>query len=289
MKVFIFIVFSSNAFFWSEAYKPLPDNYESLSAQTKLSLLWTKVLSEEYKKLPEITSPNIISFLSSSGSYLKISFSHIGDQMPEKRTKLIRPFGAVAKVSFKSLNNSYTGLYSGCSFGLIRFSIVDNKSFSPGVALKFLVDGRPSLNFMGMESISGSDKNFNFFAFKLSNILPKAKNLKGKAIDFVFKRAINPTNRLGITHLAKRDCLGNDIDDSKGLNVISLKPVRETQFSSKKGRDFRKDLKKLEVGSVLYEVWGNGEILGELVLESKVIASEYADKGLFFRHRPYRK
>ncbi len=64
--------------------------------------------------------------------------------------------------------HSYTGLFKGSDYGLVRFSSAASPSASnpliPGMAVKFLRDGIDSANFVSMNSTGGQPNDWNFFS-----------------------------------------------------------------------------------------------------------------------------
>ena len=76
------------------------------------------------------------------------------------RRKLIHSVGVVAKAKFVSNGeHSYTGLFKGSDYGLVRLSSAAAPSATnpliPGMAVKFLRDGIDSANFVSMNSTAG--------------------------------------------------------------------------------------------------------------------------------------
>ena len=96
---------------------------------------------------------------------MSTTFKFKGDAMPKgevygTRQKLIHSVGAVGKVKFISnRNHTYSGLFLGANHGIIRLSSAAQPSKTqplvPGMALKFLIDGRESANVVAMYSIDG--------------------------------------------------------------------------------------------------------------------------------------
>lgn len=104
----------------------LPPNYETLTAQQKQDLLWSKVSANPYPddKLPS-DNPSPIELL--VPSYDQKAFSWDGDEMIAGRQKLIHTYGSVAKIEMDIFpNSSYTGVFTAGSknIGIARLSLV---------------------------------------------------------------------------------------------------------------------------------------------------------------------
>ena len=115
---------------------------------------------------------------------LKPTFEHFGDTLPEGRTKFIRSVGVVAKAAFipEEGQQLYSGVFEGADSGLLRLSIAKeldttktsaegaDDNFVPGLAMKFLIDGKPSTNILAMYGANGNisllDLTFESLNFK---------------------------------------------------------------------------------------------------------------------------
>lgn len=113
-----------------------------------------------------------------------ITFKHRGDVFPLGRNKLVHTNGVISKAEFKITNkNKYTGLFRSESSSLLlrlsaakpynpKKSTADEayRNFAPGIALKFLIDGRNSENLVAMFDTMGQ-KSWNFLRIHLQIIL----------------------------------------------------------------------------------------------------------------------
>jgi len=89
------------------------------------------------------------------------------DSEGARRKKLVHQQGAVAKVEFVPSDepNSYTGVFKGAQHAIIRLSDADlfahgverpngetfqQEKIQPSIAVKFLISGKPSANYLGM-------------------------------------------------------------------------------------------------------------------------------------------
>ena len=95
------------------AFSELPDNYQSLSAFEKESLLWNEILSSPWKSLPPLSGKGWGSILANLKSLtsLKTTFDHQSDTIPEERIKIIHTYGSVARMLFLPADQTpFTGL-----------------------------------------------------------------------------------------------------------------------------------------------------------------------------------
>jgi len=91
--------------------------------------------------------------------------------MDNKRKKFIHTQGLVAKVQWIPVANEegYTGIYKyGSDASILRLSQTANvsketKGLTPSLALKFLIDGRPSDNIVAMHDFNPNEGSWNFF------------------------------------------------------------------------------------------------------------------------------
>ena len=99
---------------------------------------------------------------------MNLSFDHLGDTMPDGRTKMTHPRGVTLKVGFRPTNDSpYTGIFKGAQHGIMRISETTKttpakNATSPGFGLKFLRDGMDSADTVAMFSFDGQP-SFNYF------------------------------------------------------------------------------------------------------------------------------
>jgi len=89
------------------------------------------------------------------------TFDTKGDVLPSgitgTRTKYIHSVGAVGKVKFVPTHSTFSGIFKGANYGLIRLSaaIEPTDYLAPGMGLKFLRDGMDSANLVSMYSLNG--------------------------------------------------------------------------------------------------------------------------------------
>lgn len=289
----------------TQAFAELPVNYQKLSSVEKRSLLWQEIESSEYsdEDLPEFTQ---LVFLKNAGkalipSFLRKAFTTQSDEMPfeeilftgisYRRPKIIHSFGSSALVKYTPTeNHKFTGVFAKETLGLARVSNAAPLRFTPGIAVKFFVNGAPSVNIHAIHSLTLDQKDCHPFEPEFSNIIPPATGfLKAAAVVFekVAKERGGRSNHLTVDHLAQVNT-----DNPIAPYKIVLKPSQKAKsldFNCD-GPDYRKVMEELNSGDLLYEVFanahenGNFEKVGELTLESSFVASKYGDKVLFFQH-----
>jgi hypothetical protein len=213
-----------------------------------------------------------------------------------------------------------TGLLSEpYTTGIIRLSVLSEPSlalgFGPSLALKFLIDGKVAANVAAMEEITGryeSDAHFtwDFFAYKLQSYLeiskhgPRRKLVSGpvsdkflKAMQSVFpEEDFNAPLLLGVNHLFAINKDGSDVAHPIGTDEVFFVPGRYfagqawSRFrNSKIKHDFRDALATIPTGTAIYQVADKtGALMGEIVLDSPLSASQFGDQSLFFIHKTRR-
>jgi hypothetical protein len=278
----------------------LPDNYQNKSALEKQDLLWKQIENTKYDKLPTVLSGLDMSNLLKV-DYITKTISHESDEMPSKRKRLIHTFGSVAKITFtpKSSTPAFTGLFSSIVPGIIRASVVryDPNNLMPGIAVKFLIDGHPSLNTHLLHNIDGQGKNYNYFAYPFSNIIPPPTSSVMRAFLDVFTKAARVFNpdanamKVSVAAFAEINVDGSKVTDPLAPEQIFFYPAIEISQDSKDKRDFRIKLSELHVGTKLFDVYVNNPsdknnllLIGEITLDSQFVASRYGDDIIFFQH-----
>ena len=272
----------------------LPAGYTGWSAQAKLEELWNeRVMPMVYATAPELVTrmPDL------SRAFLRVSFDHDSDEMPEGREKLIHPFGAVGKVELVAeAGHPWTGLFRSGAIGLARLSLAGppryGKSFTPGLAVKLLVDGRASVNLHVMHALEGQVA-WNYFEREFSNIIPPPESFLLRILAVKFSRAKADPNRLPVRALAGVDRSGASEAMPDAPAQLWFVPTPEVANRADKDtdEDFRTKLARIPAGTTLYTVFGaateDGKRfrIGTLVLRSPIVASRWADERLFFRHQ----
>lgn len=276
-------------------------NYQHLGYQEKLDLFWKRIQESRYReKLPALENFGLsllIDTLTGSASVvsrpLAVTFDHESDFIPAGRRKFIHSYGSVAKIRFVAAQESpYSGIFKG-AVGLARLSIAGDPRLNGnvfGMALKFFVTGKPSVNTFLMFTLDGQGNDANFFAHPFSTHLPEPKNpaIKSGAQRFATER--NPPNELTVDHLAKWEQDGTQPAKAKAPYALQAIPVQPFEWPSDSTIDFRERLSHIPKGTLLYKVLateskdGAPKHIGDLVTDSEVVASKFGDEELFFQH-----
>lgn len=286
-----------------------PNDYEQMSGCNKQKFLWQdKILPTEYREKPGLDFGGwreLVDFLKAPTSLSNPAqtFDNVSDEMPVGKPKVVHAFGSVAKVIFKSSKkHPYTGLFAAEKIcGLARLSIAGPPlaiGFTPGMALKFFVDGKPSVNIEVMNSLEGQGSDWNFFSHSMTNSLPKThislmdpKTVLLKGAEEALAKVKPDPLYLPVTPFAEVDATGKRIEKPISPKVVVFLPLEAPNaiFRNNEGQDFRDVLAKIPVGTQIYEVYGldssNKRILiGTVETVSLFVASQFGDQRLFFRH-----
>ena len=313
-------------------YPNLPDGYESLTAQEKQQTLWKLLSESEYPAKCGYPNGGIgfITFtVSRPIKTLDVTLQHSSDQLPSDRKKFLHPFGATATFDFvkgakpsSDPGDPYTGILSPNDTvqGVIRMSLagdpgIPGVGYTPGMALKFLIDGQPSVNVVAMKSLMGQGGDANFFRNDFSNKLPDPHNgldplfdpfdwAKADAIGlgvswfevFLAEGAEAKTgNFLHVDHLAYKDRTGKLAGTPVFPSRLIFRPSQSLRDwwdqPDNFGIGYRSMLKAIPAGSKLYDVYAlrkEGDktmyLVGSVKTSSAIVPSMWGDFRLFFRH-----
>lgn len=293
----VYILFLTT-FFAAVVRAELPGNYESLSGFQKQALLTSRIQASQYPRLPLLHFPTCSLILGSIGTALdlKTSFTHSSDEMPGRREKVIHTYGTVAPVVFEpSPDSPFSGVFSGAPVpGLARLSLAGPPliiGYTPGMALKLFVDGKPSVNMHVMNSVNGQGMNWNFFDRDFSNIIPQPKGLMLNLLAIRFALTAKDPTKLSLKDAASVEANGAVPSSIKTPYQVRFAPIkRNVSINSGTAVDFREDISKIPPGTSMYEVFAreyeNGpEVkIGTVRTTGEFVASEYGDRELFFRH-----
>jgi hypothetical protein len=278
-------------------------DYQALYAMEKQTILWNFInLDQQSSEWPE---SNLIDMLSDKQ---ELTFQENGDTLPEGRQKIIHSVGVVAKAKFTPVKgNPYTGiLKSGSNEVLIRLSTakdpkpVDPKPagalhrFIPGIALKFLIDGRPSTNLVAMHSSSGQS-SWNFFKHEFStsfDIPYHNVSFAEKLQNSKFCMLNNFISTISTRELCSITNYGKEVEDVKHPFKLIFKAPEDVQIRGNEWfyQDYIKSVTKFKEGTELFEVYAVEEpecekvLVGHIVLTSKFTTSKFGDERLFFKH-----
>lgn len=315
------------------SYAFLPAGYEAQTAAQKQAVLWKVVSETAYAPRCRPASGLFLAALAAPTSILSMSTSldRASDELPVGRRKMVHPFGTVATFDFvpdAAAATGYTGLLAPSSapvHGVIRASLGGDPNvigFTPGIALKFLVDGKSSVNVVAMNSLMGQSRDTNFLRKPLINDLPdphagldrsasfldwaKADSFAlGQNVAFLPAMAQGPAratpNFLHVDHLAVRGVDGRVVPEAERrspAHLVFRAPnvlVQWWDVPQNRGFDYRDMLSALSAGTILYEVFAqttatSPEVrIGVIKTTNKFVASTWGDYRLFFRHNDHQK
>ena len=279
--------------------QPLSSEYQTLSSEEKLFILWDRhIVPTSYEVLPPIKFVSIFwkFFKLLNPFYLAVSFNLVSDEFPKNRERLIHPNGAVAKVEWvPDTGVAASGIFKTGALGLARLSLAGNphaaRSYIPGMGLKLLIDGHPSVNLQVMHKVTGQGKDQNFFKENFSNVIPDPPFFMW-LFAMAFATVKNPPTVLSVNHLGviRRDGTTVAVEEIIPVYQIVMMPNHTLDFDPQTSNDFREELAKIKENSVLYNLYirhtKNDELvkIGSLVTRSKFISSAYGDERLFFQH-----
>jgi len=232
------------------------------------------------------------------------SFDWDGDELLDGRKKLIHTVGTVAKTEFISTgDHSYTGVFKGCQNVLLRPSIAHTQdiskstaegahdNFVPGFSIKFLRDGASSANVQAMFSLDGQ-KSWNFFKNDFANHVGATSSFALRLLGLKFSTVTDYIQTIGLKDLAVVECNGQKSMSPKYPFMLIFKPneTMRNKFPDNYEQDYLEQLKSVEVGSELYDVYALDQPeshptkIGTLKTTSKMVTSHWGDESLFFKH-----
>ncbi len=277
-------------------------SYHAKTAQEKQQLLWDRIQSTRYTQLPALDSAgalsgkglqklnNLVKIFDST--YMRNTFDLAEDVRPAHE-KPFHPFGAVAKVQFVPKKaHPFTGMFQNNAIGLARLSLaMDESIYAPGIGLKLLVDGKPSINIEAVPSLDPQDSR-DFFLRTPSNILPVANNAVAKLVNFILTReaGVESAIHLPLDHIALMSPEGKPVKQPVAPYQIEFRPA-QVHFDPNNKNDFRVNLSQIPTGSVIYEIWGKESPdstqffhIADLKTTSPFLMSQSGDQELNFLH-----
>ena len=269
--------------------------YESMKRCQKFQKIWVQgIKTSTYKKLPRLSgSFSDLLGLLKGPSQLKSTFTRTSDYFAKPRKKLLHPFGSVVGLRFERGAHNLSGLFSDShECVLARLSLAGDPNligFTPGLALKFFIDGHPSRNIMVMNSLDGQGNNHDFFSRSFSNVLPKPRSFALRFLERIFAQVKENPRQLDIQHLLTITKTGRKtVSALKGPVQLILRP--KLSLPKNPRTDFRIKLSQIPKGTVLYDVYlrqANAEVIpvGRLRTITHFAQSAFADQQLFFKHQ----
>lgn len=294
----------------TDAPTATPAGYTDWHAAAKRNWIFDELLcGSEYRPVerPDLTmaKPWVMASVAAQPATLARTLDRTRDLMEPDRPKIIHAQGAVAMVEFETFADSpFTGVLGapphGGAVGLVRISLAvppqGKGSITPGMGLKLLVDGKPSLDLLAMNHTVGQGRDFNLFSNTFSHDLrSEHEELRPpqKLMSWFFKRVSSQPRRLTIDHLAAVQADGTVVPDPVVPTRIVFRPhtdVRRSVYAGAHGEDFRDPLMRIPAGTNLWtaEAVGAGPDgaplpFGMLRTTTRFCCSAGGDR-LFFRH-----
>jgi len=216
------------------------------------------------------------------------------------RSKVIHSVGGVAKFTYIPLKNKYTGVFKGCTTGLMRLSTPTAYDSTPlsmvaSAAFKFLRDGIPSGNVFAINSLEGRD-TFNFFKHDIySNPIFPSVNISygGQLIISKFLEA-SDWLMVGVSDLATYDQQGKREKPIFPFNLVfqGTKYVKSLYTDDFVSSNLPAILARIPANSTVYNVYAEEPnmqttLIGQIKINTPFTSSNFGDNDLFFQH--YRK
>lgn len=280
---------------------PLPSGYRDRSPTEQLELLWKEVQADPYPKgqLPARVPSAWARRKLFSVAFNRGSFELPGDELPPDRPKLVHTWGTCAKVRMK-INDShgFTGILEEGGDGLLRFSDANGgPRFLPSLSIKFMVKGRPSLNYLALPLDYREKGDRHPLTSVFSNGTKPAQEFDSKLVQRSFQKTAKALGAsrlyavyLPLHHLAGVKPDGSVVEKPVVADRIECHPTEEARRAADGGKDFREALARIPAGTKLFDLMVSEHLekpavpLGELCLESEWVASRYGDERLFFAH-----
>jgi hypothetical protein len=279
-------------------------SYTQKSAQEKQELLWSAISQHPYKVLPATNSVGILAgenALEKFNNFVKVldsgymsnTFETAEDVRPP-RDKIFHPFGAAAKVELVPAKtpHPFTGMFSQPVIGVARLSLAASEAeYAPGIALKLMVDGKPSVSIVAVPNLDPQTSR-DFFEQTPTNIFPATDSTAFRVVNSILTRAadVEASNKLPVAHLSRILPHGDDVDNPVAPYQIEFRPA-EVHFEPDTTNDFRAELGKIPAGTVIYQLWGRASEdsedyfhIADVKTASPFVASAFADRELNFQH-----
>lgn len=280
-----------------------PAKYTASSAAEKLDWMWARNLETAYDALPTEGPGALESAQLLLVPYVRKTLTHVGDELPEGRVKLIHPHGTVARVFLRVVDGGpFTGLFAESAHGLARFSDGAGDDSAPSMALKIPIDGRPSVNLLGNPAIqihADQPPMPHPLDVPLSSESPEPTRAAVKALEVIFDlagRSVGGSCWRGafqpLQPLAAVTVAGQTIDSPRAPHRIDWAPTAAARAACVETGDWREGFAAIPVGTVLYTLTataskgGEPKPWAELVLQTGFVAAKWGDERLFFQHQP---
>ncbi|MBX3192193.1 MAG: hypothetical protein KF819_34710 [Labilithrix sp.] len=295
----------------------LPAGYDALPAAQKQELLWTMIQTGRYCAKTDTQGTCLAKLPTGGFGYyiraipallsLRPTFHHASDEAPEGRRKIFHPFGVAGRAEFiadytdapsaqgVSRRAPYSGLLANDRKAIpliLRLAPGGGPNLIPGASVKFLIDGKPSRNFVAIKDFAGvPDDDWNYFQQDIGHIYPDVPYL----LKIYFQTQTRDPSHLPVHHLGEITASGADVAEGARSTPyeIVLRPnaAVASRFPNGDQHDYRLDLTRIEAGTPVYDVMARAkewdrtfEKLGTIRTTSELVASEGGDKQLYFKH-----
>ncbi|KAG5185879.1 hypothetical protein JKP88DRAFT_310977 [Tribonema minus] len=280
----------------------LPADFASLPAGEKLAIHMDRMQQSAYKSpLPAVDPGWSIAKVLIPASLAASFLNDTDERNPDVQgnAKPVHTEGVSGAVELvPEPGTKYTGIFQSGGIGILRLSRAANLSpFTPGLALKILVDGRPSVNFHAMYSLDGQKSDGATFRHPFTTHVDPGRALKIKAGALLFRIALpsisdDPaarpvdTETLPQLEAASIRADGAAVDMPNAPAAVRFLPQLQPAAAAVDPDEFREDvMAQVKPGDLLYVVEdGEGRRIGELRTTSAFVASAHGD-GMFFRHQ----
>jgi hypothetical protein len=239
---------------------------------------------------------------------LAVSFDRSNDEMPEGRLRVLHPIGSVVSVDLRVTGGNYTGVFAQGSApvpAIARLSVAGlAPNFAPGMAVKYLIDGKPSVNSFAMFSLTGQttpagSTDYNYFRHGFTNIIEKPSSSFFTPLITAFTAVKSDPFELPVKHVASINADGTEVAPSnvrEPLLVLYKPNPRLTAYfdafaNEDLTKDFRMILRQIPPGWELYTVWASPTRdakdlvqIGTLTSKSYIASTSRGDEQIFFRH-----
>ncbi len=289
----------------------VPADYDNLEACKKQQILWSKASETVYKDLPGYRKLGLPQLISMSRQEISLKEKRYSDFAPEGWVKYLHRRGSLATVKIVPVGGKFTGVFEGAECALLRLSLTykvgGSKPVAPGMALKILRDRAPSANISALVSLNGQGKDFNFFKFPMSNIVPDGSGIGQKLVHKLFRRVTQYPEELLLDDMASVNALGEKEAEAVSPRQIFFVPADGLKSASE-SHDVREDFAAIAPETKVYEIravpekyrsldYANythemaeefvkeSEHIADIVTTSRFISSSFGDDGIFFRHQ----
>lgn len=244
-----------------------------------------------------------------------MALTHQGDWWPDPRTPSIHPFGVVALGQFSPERRlDDLGLFGQDCTVVLRYSIAtqvgadhsgDQWPLSPGIAIKWLVDGLPSRNLQLVVAVEGID-DLDFLGHTFTTYPAEPNFDRYPHLEFLLRRFQTARALAGGTDLGRERQIpigpmtavrrdGTTVPNPQQLDAVTLEHSSEAKRTfprMSRWDEFREHLatcsrtlhRQTPFVSLLGLKQGQRFKLGDIWLHEPLHTSRFGDQQLFFSH-----